>query len=127
MLGMLVEIARAEQMAATGFDVVGLHPPSRVSRSRSHEHQNTNREKAYLFPLFHIYLLFQRSCLVVRKGSDWFSSDERDCTPLDSEFISAPQFARLTPEEAESRADSERLARQSCREATLGMDCGAGE
>jgi hypothetical protein len=28
---------------------------------------------------------------------------------------------------SESHADSERLARQSCREATLGMDCGAGE
>ncbi len=41
--------------------------------------------------------------------------------------IQRPAIRQADPGGSESRADSERLARQSCREATLGMDCGTGE
>jgi len=43
------------------------------------------------------------------------------------EKIQRPAIRQADPGGSESHADSERLARQSCREATLGMDCGAGE
>src|SRR5205823_10954195 len=56
-LGMLVEVARTKQMATAGFDVICLHLPRWLGRSRRHEDQQTECEKTYLFPASHIYLL----------------------------------------------------------------------
>jgi hypothetical protein len=54
-LGVFVEIAGTEQMAAAGFYVIRCHLPCRLSRSRGHEEKYTQREKA--IPASHIHLL----------------------------------------------------------------------
>jgi hypothetical protein len=56
-LGVFVEIAGTEQMAAAGFHVIRCHLPCRLSGSRGHEDNHTQREKAYLLPASHIHLL----------------------------------------------------------------------
>src|SRR5580704_7042303 len=56
MLRVLVEVAGAEQVATASLDVVGLHPPRRAPRLRSHEHKSTKREKAYLYQFLHFRL-----------------------------------------------------------------------
>src|SRR2546430_10420798 len=57
MLGVFVEIAGTEQMAAAGFHVISFHLPCRLSGSRGHEGKHTKTEKAYLLPASHIRLL----------------------------------------------------------------------
>src|ERR1700719_1127244 len=57
MLGVFVEIAGTEQMAAAGFHVIRLHLPGRLFRSRGHENQHTQGENAYLLPTSHVNLL----------------------------------------------------------------------
>jgi hypothetical protein len=74
-LGVFVEIAGTEQMAAAGFHVISFHLPCRLSGRRGQEDNHTQREKAYLLPASHIHLLlpFKR---ILRRGLTYF--DERE-------------------------------------------------
>jgi hypothetical protein len=88
-LGVFVEIAGTEQMAAAGFYVISFHLPRRLSGSRGHQDNTTQREKANLFPASHTHLPFLLNR--ISKKLDLSCGDR-----IVQEIIPAQRIPRLT-------------------------------